>query len=123
MPLQVRTRADDADKHANDVNALIYRNGKLYSGADDGKIKVWEEDLKFVAETQAHPSSVFSLAASNDTLYSCSNDGTVKAWELGTLKEKGTIIVGQDEFWKVKFVDGKLYVGDNQGGVSLEAFL
>lgn len=40
MPLHVSTRADDADKHANDVNALIYRQGKLYSGADDGKIKV-----------------------------------------------------------------------------------
>lgn len=40
MPLQVRTRADDVDKHANDVNALIYVKGKLYSGGDDGKIKV-----------------------------------------------------------------------------------
>lgn len=40
MPLHVSTRADDADKHSNDVNALVYVKGKLYSGADDGKIKV-----------------------------------------------------------------------------------
>lgn len=40
MPLHVSTRADDVDKHVNDVNALVYAKGKLYSGADDGKIKV-----------------------------------------------------------------------------------
>lgn len=78
---------------------------------------MWEEDLKFVAQVQAHERSVYSLAASDDTLYSSSNDGTVKAWELGTLKEKGTVLVGQDEFWKIRFVNGLLYVGDNQGGV------
>lgn len=39
MPLHVSTRADDIDKHSNDVNALVYAKGKLYSGADDGKIK------------------------------------------------------------------------------------
>lgn len=81
-------------------------------------MQIWEEDLTFVAQIQAHPTTIYSLTASDDTLYSCSNDGTVKAWELGTLKEKGTIVVGQDEFWKVKYVNGLLYVGDNQGGVS-----
>lgn len=80
---------------------------------------MWEEDLTFLAQVQAHPTSVYSLTASEDTLYSCSNDGTVKAWELNTLKEKGTVVVSQDEFWKVKYVNGLLYVGDNQGSVSI----
>lgn len=40
MPFQIRTRADDGDKHIYDVNCMIYHKGKLYSGADDGKIKV-----------------------------------------------------------------------------------
>lgn len=40
MAFQVRTRADTADKHIADVNTLIYYKGKLYSGADDGKIIV-----------------------------------------------------------------------------------
>lgn len=40
MPFAVRTRADDADKHTSDVNSLIYYKDKLYSGGDDGKIKV-----------------------------------------------------------------------------------
>lgn len=40
MAFQVRTRADSGDKHVSDVNTLIYYKGKLYSGADDGKIIV-----------------------------------------------------------------------------------
>lgn len=71
-----------------------------------------------MTETQAHPSSVYSLTASEDTLFSCSNDGTIKAWELGTLKEKGTVVEGQDEFWKIKYSNGFLYVGDSQGKVN-----
>lgn len=80
---------------------------------------MWEEDLTFLAQVQAHATSVYSITASQDTLYSCSNDGTVKAWELDTLKPKGTIDTIQDEFWKVKYHNGLLYVGDDQGDVSI----
>lgn len=71
-----------------------------------------------MGEVQAHERSVFSLTASDDTLYSCSSDGTIKAWELDTLAPKGIVATGQDEFWKVRFANGYLYTGDNQGGVS-----
>lgn len=74
--------------------------------------------MKFVGERQAHESSIFSLAASNDTLYSCSNDGSIRAWDLATLSPKGNVAIGQDEFWKLRFVNGLLYSGDDQGGVS-----
>lgn len=40
MPLQVKAKTKPEDKHSADVNTLIYHNGKLYSGADDGKIIV-----------------------------------------------------------------------------------
>lgn len=40
MAFQVRTRADNVDKHTSDVNTLVYYKGKLYSGGDDGKIIV-----------------------------------------------------------------------------------
>lgn len=40
MPFRISSRVDDANKHENDVSALVYTKGKLYSGADDGKIKV-----------------------------------------------------------------------------------
>lgn len=40
MTLTVACRAGDADKHDRDVTALAFYKGKLYSGGDNGKIKV-----------------------------------------------------------------------------------
>lgn len=40
MTLTVACRALDADKHEKDVSTLLYHKGKLFSGGDDGKIKV-----------------------------------------------------------------------------------
>lgn len=40
MSLHITTRVDDENKHTEDVNALVFAKGILYSGADDGKIKV-----------------------------------------------------------------------------------
>lgn len=40
MSLRIDCRADDPDKHEFDVNHLLFHKGKLYSAADDGKIKV-----------------------------------------------------------------------------------
>lgn len=78
---------------------------------------MWEEDLKFIDEVQAHQAPVYSLTCSSDTLYSCSSDGTIVAWELGTLKVKIGVVRGKDEFWKVCYSNGRLYTGDSQGTV------
>lgn len=37
---RVSTRANDGDKHILDITSLLYHHNKLYSAADDGKIKV-----------------------------------------------------------------------------------
>ncbi|XP_044257747.1 uncharacterized protein LOC123006902 [Tribolium madens] len=120
MPFHVATRADDVDKHEFDVNQLIYHKGKLYSAGDDGKIKMWAPDLKFLKEVQAHPCSIFSITADDNTIYSCSNDGTVKSWELETLRNKKVFLEDKElEFWKVKYDKGILYIGDDQGNVRM----
>jgi len=117
MPFAVRTRADVSDKHASDVNTLIYHKNRVYSGAADGKIKVWDEDLKLVGSIDAHSSAVLSIVADDNTLYSCSNDGTLKEWTLPDLKLKQTLLKSENELWKLCFTDGLLYVGDNEGNV------
>lgn len=118
MSISVDRKADENQKHEFDINCLFYKNDKLYSGADDGKIKVWSNDLKLLGEIQAHISSVFNLTASNLNLYSCSNDGTVKIWNLDSLQEKGTLIEDPDtEFWKLGWANDYLFVGDNQGNI------
>lgn len=40
MSLQIYTRVDDENKHTEDINTLVFAKGILYSGGDDGKIKV-----------------------------------------------------------------------------------
>ncbi|XP_018332202.1 myosin heavy chain kinase D-like [Agrilus planipennis] len=118
MTLSIKCRADDNDKHSSDVSCLLHHKSKLYSAADDGKIKVWSNDLKLLGTVEAHPCSVFSLTASEDTIYSCSNDGTIKSWTLD-LQEKGLVYKGETEIWKVLYVNGILYAGDDQGDVML----
>jgi hypothetical protein len=40
MPLHVACKADDSNKHEYDVNQIIFHKGKLFTAADDGKVKV-----------------------------------------------------------------------------------
>lgn len=40
MTLRLLSKVDDRDKHNEDINSMVFVNGKLYSGANDGKIKV-----------------------------------------------------------------------------------
>lgn len=118
--MKVISRAADYQKHAFDVNTLVFWKGKLYSGGDDGKIKVWSEDLNLLGEVQAHPTTVLSIDVCDNGVYSCSNDGTVKIWELDTLKEK--LILVKDattEFAKVHLSNGLLYTGDSDGNINV----
>lgn len=102
--------------HENDVIALLYHNGLLVSGGDDGKIKIWTPDLELVETIDAHPVNVYSLAALNDTLYSCSNDGTLKAWNWGTWDLKTTILENQTvDIIKVYTDNNVLYASNEQG--------
>ncbi|XP_066246498.1 uncharacterized protein [Euwallacea similis] len=118
MPFAVACRANDADKHDKDITALVFHKGKLYSGGDDGKLKVWSADLIKEAEVQAHTTPVYSLAASDDAIYSSSSDGSIKLFEPNTLKEKQVLRQGENaEYWRVRYTNGNLYVGDNEGNV------
>ncbi|CAH1155204.1 unnamed protein product [Phaedon cochleariae] len=116
MPLRIGCRADDIDKHEFDVNSLLFHNGKLYSAADDGKIKMWTPDLTKITEVQSNPCSVYCLAASENTLFSCSNEGTIKSFDSDTLEEKGELIRDSlAEFWSLSYSNGVLYSGDSEG--------
>ncbi|ENN72604.1 hypothetical protein HUJ04_006739 [Dendroctonus ponderosae] len=118
MTLTVACRAGEADKHDRDVTALAFYKGKLYSGGDNGKIKVWTADLLKLGEVQAHSAPVYSISASDDGLYSSSSDGSVKLFDLNTLAEKQVLRQGENaEYWRVQCVNGNLYVGDNEGNV------
>ncbi|KAK4883025.1 hypothetical protein RN001_006344 [Aquatica leii] len=118
MPLTIKSRVNDNDRHEYDITCLIFHNNKLYSSSDDGKIKIWNKNIELLNQVQAHPCSVYSITIGNDNVYSCSNDGTVKVYTLEGLTE--TIISQEaNEMYKVNFNEGKLYVGDDSGLVRI----
>uniref|UniRef100_A0A1Y1JRX2 Uncharacterized protein n=2 Tax=Photinus pyralis TaxID=7054 RepID=A0A1Y1JRX2_PHOPY len=119
MPLQIKSRVNDTEKHSLDITALIFNNNKLYSASDDGKIKVWDKNLKLLDEVIAHPCSVFSITIGDNRIYSCSNDGFVKSWPLNNLQCEEIVLQEPNEMYKVNFNDGKLYVGDDAGLVRI----
>ncbi|KAJ8952924.1 hypothetical protein NQ318_006541 [Aromia moschata] len=120
MGFRIGCRADDADKHASDVNCLVYKKGKLYSGGNDGKIKCWSNDLTKLAEVQAHDCPIYSVAASDDAIYSCSSDGAVKSFTLDNLSPKEKLIhEDHTEFWKLYHSQGCLYAGDDEGSIKV----
>jgi WD40 repeat protein len=75
--------------HSASVTCLaLSENGELFSGSEDGAIKVW--DLSAGKETltlSGHPGGVSSLALSRDgkRLVSAGRDKTIKVWSLAPL--------------------------------------
>ncbi|XP_063227807.1 F-box and WD repeat domain-containing 11-A-like isoform X3 [Bacillus rossius redtenbacheri] len=120
MSLRVTATVSETDKHSNDVTGLCFHDGKLYSAAEDGKVKVWTPELRKLAEFRAHDSAVFHLAALGDQLYTCSNDGSaVQAWDAASGERRTTLLGGGAEVWRLHAHDGKLYAGDAQGVVRI----
>lgn len=120
MSMKMGAMASDADKHEYDVTSMVFLGGLLYTGSDDGKIKVWNRELRKVGEVTAHPCSVYSLATDGvKTLFSCSNDGTVKAWKATgtTLDDAGILFTSEREFWKLCWEGGIGYAADDLGNV------
>lgn len=79
---------------------------------------MWSEDLVKLGEIQAHQNPIYSLTASDDTLYSSSSGGSVKLFDLNTLQAKEPLREKENaEYWGVKYSNGHLYVGDNEGNV------
>ncbi|MCE5239852.1 WD40 repeat domain-containing protein [bacterium] len=72
--------------HLGYLRAVCYDgNGRLYSSADDGSIRVWEQGKpEAVAVLQGHRGGVLGLdvSAGGKQLASCGRDGTVRLWDV-----------------------------------------
>lgn len=78
--------------HITRVEALAVGNGRLYTGAWDATIKVWDtsesDTPAFVTTFYGHDSWVNTLVLHGDRLYSGSKDKTIRVWDLTVTKEK-----------------------------------
>lgn len=115
--LQLVKKVSDEDQHQGDVEGVRIEGGKIITCGDDGKVKIFDGDLKLLKEIKAHDYAVYDVIVFGETLFTCSIDASVKSWDFNTLELKK--VVGQHEEGVRKFcTDGKLiYAGDEKAEV------
>ncbi|XP_055384495.1 uncharacterized protein LOC129614120 [Condylostylus longicornis] len=81
MPAQIKKIAQDGEKHKSDVTCLAFVNGYLFSGGQDGCVKVWDDNLNLKRNINLFDADkyVFSLCVDvNGRLYAAGSNGIVK---------------------------------------------
>ncbi|XP_059472094.1 myosin heavy chain kinase B [Neocloeon triangulifer] len=117
-PFRVEFSVADASKHQGDVECIACHGDKVYSGGDDGVIKVWnQKDLSFVNEIKAHESMVYTLTVIGDNLYSASNDGAIKIWRLPSLEPGPTLLSHSEAVRKIKVLPSGDFISGDEAGM------
>ncbi|CAL4124120.1 unnamed protein product [Meganyctiphanes norvegica] len=110
--LELLGRIEENDKHSGDVEGLDVHEDKVVSGADDGKIKVWDSNLKLLKETQAFDNAIQRVVAHNGIVYALSGR-FIKAFDLETLEPKDYEFLPLEKDANAMRTDGEcIYVGD-----------
>jgi len=116
MPaLAVTAEADAPSRHSADVECLLWHGGRLYSGADDGRLKIWSKDLKLEKEIEAHKYALYDILITGELLLTASIDATVKVWSLASLELRQTLTLHQEAVRKLAAAGDKIYSGDEKG--------
>lgn len=83
-----KTSANSADYHDRWFTSFVYNtsNHKIYAACQDGKIYIFDRNLKYQKKLGIHLGSVNDLALSPDMqyLYSVSDDRSVIKWNIAT---------------------------------------
>lgn len=81
--------------HRLGVCSLTFEGGRLFSGAFDSSIKVWDINrLETGATLTGHSGRVLALVCDSKFLYSGSFDRTVRVWDLESLECVGEPLTG-----------------------------
>eukprot|EP00047_Mylnosiga_fluctuans_P012762 m.27711 g.27711 ORF g.27711 m.27711 type:complete len:1166 (+) comp4449_c0_seq1:65-3562(+) len=68
--------------HSDTVLALVFHRDLLFSGSQDGTIRVWDPtEYKCVAVLTGHSGSVLSIIIAEDFLFSASSDNSIFKWQ------------------------------------------
>ncbi|XP_068203001.1 myosin heavy chain kinase C isoform X2 [Palaemon carinicauda] len=113
--LEMVKQSPDEEKHTADAEGIRVEGDKVFSCGDDGKVKVFDRDLKLIKDFTAHDYAVYDVFAFGDTLFTGSIDTKIKVWDINTFELKKTI-EGHEEAVRKFCTDGKLiYAGDEKG--------
>ena len=101
--------------HTDYVSCLIIDDGKLYSGSDDGTIKIWNCSTNKLIKTLAegHTDSVLCFTIDDGKLYSGGSylDKTIKIWDCSDDSLITTLTGHTGNVKCLTIHDGKLYSG------------
>ena len=108
--------------HNNSVTSLaLLSNGKLASGSEDNKIKIWNLETYKEIGTIITDSLIYSLVAlSNGWVAGGSEDGTIKIWNSETRQLIKTLRGHSDEVYSlVVLSNGWLASGSHDGSINI----
>ncbi|CAG0918607.1 unnamed protein product [Notodromas monacha] len=116
--------------HEDDIQALAYQGGKLFSAGEDSFIKVWdlicqtdnnEKTLQLQDEICKRNASISSLAVHSGSLYIGHYDGTIQALRLPELQESVMLVVGahDDSVTKIVSVGDTVFSGGQDAAVKV----
>jgi WD40 repeat protein len=106
-----------------DVNFSFISDSKLLASAsDDNSIKLWNLDVQFPQNMQAHQEKVWAVSFSSDSqfLATASSDKTVKIWNLEEKKLLKTLDEHTDWVWTVNFSPDGKFLASGGGDKSLK---
>eukprot|EP01102_Stenamoeba_stenopodia_P021465 TRINITY_DN864_c0_g1_i2.p1 TRINITY_DN864_c0_g1~~TRINITY_DN864_c0_g1_i2.p1 ORF type:complete len:610 (+),score=140.59 TRINITY_DN864_c0_g1_i2:935-2764(+) len=74
-----------SDAHAKKVTSLLTVREYVWSGSDEGVIRIWNiENFSCLHEIEAHQSAVLNLSLFGTHVWSASQDSTIKVWDTST---------------------------------------
>lgn len=107
--------------HDGDVISICSSGGRVFSGGEDGLVKVWDEKLNQTGEIRVSTYSVYDMAYKGENLYTCTYDGKITIWNPPKPNEKEwttqAILEGHlESIRRIRFKDDDtLYSGDESG--------
>jgi len=113
--MKVGAEAAEGQRHGADMEAILWHEGQVFTTADDGKVKIWSEDLVMQREWQAHDYAGYHMVVMGGRLITASIDSTIKVWNLETLECLQTLRDHEDAVRKLAATGDFLYSGDEKG--------
>ncbi|XP_050692218.1 F-box/WD repeat-containing protein sel-10-like [Eriocheir sinensis] len=118
--LEVAGNVSDEEKLAVDGAAVCLYEEKVYAGAEDGKVKVYDHhSLALQQEVTAHEYAVTDMITLGASLFTASVDCGVKVWDAATMTQRATPPAHEEAVRKMATNGIHVFAGDDKGEVRL----
>lgn len=108
------------------VNALVDTDGEMWSGSEDGVLRIWRVGREgsadcLEAELPGHEAAVKCLVVVGNRVWSGSSDTTLRIWKLRERKCEKILKAGVPIVCLLKYDEDTIWVGTNTSIICLDA--